>query len=591
MRFIAFSFLLSFLPVFCLAETTRVTVDDPGTLAAKIEGKKYSITDLAVTGKINGTDIRTLREMCGLDFDNYVTEGQLQRLDLSAADIVSGGDAYYRDEESGKEFFAKENTIGSHFFENCIALANLVLPASVNAIDERAFMGCFLEQIDVPQENAAFTSQNGGLYTHDLSELIIFAVAMPLPDNGTLAFPEGLVKIRPYACCFLPATVIRFPSTLTTLEAFAFYNASALTEFNIPAKLENLSSTSFMSCPQLATVTIDNANPYLSVQNNVVFDKNKTQLLLYPGGMSDKTYEVPSTVTQIGECAFYYNQNIEHVDIGSNVKEIGNSAFANCSSLQDISIPNSIKRLNDFTFQGCSSLSSVSLPDEMESLGAWTFDGTALTEFSFPSGITELGDGLFFDCAGITEFKLPDTIEKIGESVFYQCYSAKSINIPAAVKSIGAYAFMSCSSLAGRVEIPEGITELHYATFMWDSQISELALPSSLQNVGDFALVGLSALQKLESKAVTPPACGVEVFFRTPESAMLFVPAEAVETYKSASPWNIFNIQAFSGISDVIDNADVPQRIYGLDGLPKATARGFSIIVGKDGKSRKVIVK
>lgn len=78
----------------------EVKVETAGTLSTIItEGAKYKITDLTITGKLNGDDIRYLREMAGADFRGNTTQGQLSAIDLSNATIVEGGNYYYRDDK------------------------------------------------------------------------------------------------------------------------------------------------------------------------------------------------------------------------------------------------------------------------------------------------------------------------------------------------------------------------------------------------------------------------------------------------------------------------------------------------------------
>ncbi len=72
-----------------------VSVRQPGTLPDVIgDARKYALTNLAVEGALNGTDLRYLREMAGSDFQQQPTEGRLRRLDLSKATFVPGGTPY-----------------------------------------------------------------------------------------------------------------------------------------------------------------------------------------------------------------------------------------------------------------------------------------------------------------------------------------------------------------------------------------------------------------------------------------------------------------------------------------------------------------
>ncbi len=67
------------------AGTAKIHLDAPGTLEQQLGEDYGNIKELILTGELNGTDFKFLREHM-LD---------LEGLDLSEARIVSGGDSYY----------------------------------------------------------------------------------------------------------------------------------------------------------------------------------------------------------------------------------------------------------------------------------------------------------------------------------------------------------------------------------------------------------------------------------------------------------------------------------------------------------------
>ena len=109
------------------AQTTTLEVDNqyPGWLSSKIPFKdQASVQNLTVTGYINGTDAKFIKEL--------INNRQLLHLDLSDAHIVAGGEAYY---DSYK--ITEDNTIGSYMFTNDNykrRLTYLSLPKSVTKI-------------------------------------------------------------------------------------------------------------------------------------------------------------------------------------------------------------------------------------------------------------------------------------------------------------------------------------------------------------------------------------------------------------------------------------------------------------------------
>lgn len=113
------------------AQNTTLEVDNqyPGWLSSKIPFKdQASVQNLTVTGYINGTDVKFIREL--------INNRQLSHLDLSDANIVAGGEAYYVDPKVSYKIY-KDNTIGSYMFATGYnsKLTYLSLPKSVTKIN------------------------------------------------------------------------------------------------------------------------------------------------------------------------------------------------------------------------------------------------------------------------------------------------------------------------------------------------------------------------------------------------------------------------------------------------------------------------
>ena len=122
--------------------TTQVTIklDEAGTLPDRIgENQKYLITNLKIVGKINGTDLKFIREMAGCDFNREKTDGKLSILDLSEAKIVAGGDAYV---QYGDNRYTSNDDLGNYVFYDCSGLTSLTIPSGVTSIGSEAFQGC-----------------------------------------------------------------------------------------------------------------------------------------------------------------------------------------------------------------------------------------------------------------------------------------------------------------------------------------------------------------------------------------------------------------------------------------------------------------
>ena len=127
-----------------ITEQITIKLEKAGTLPESIpSSEKYKITNLKITGEINGTDLSMIREMAGRGSEDcYSTDGKLSVLDLSEAKIVKGGDYYYKGYHKYDYYYTSNDVIGSYAFQDCSGLTSLTLPAGITEIGDHAFYGC-----------------------------------------------------------------------------------------------------------------------------------------------------------------------------------------------------------------------------------------------------------------------------------------------------------------------------------------------------------------------------------------------------------------------------------------------------------------
>ena len=175
-------------------------------------------------------------------------------------------------------------------------------------------------------------------------------------------------------------TKVTIPSTVITIGETAFFG-TGISEIIIPEGVEVIGQQAFDACPNLISATLpaslielgnsafgsqnpsmqeinispDNQN-YCSV-DGVVFNKDMTKIIQYPIGRSASFYEIPDTVTTIGDGAFTEAGNLKKVVIPSGVTVIEDYAFC-LSGLESVTIPENIKYIGGWAFD-CMELSTI----------------------------------------------------------------------------------------------------------------------------------------------------------------------------------------------------------------------------------------
>lgn len=207
----------------------NITLEQPGTLPQKISASdKYQITNLKVKGDINGTDIKFIREMAGVSVMGKETDGELAYLDLSEAQIVSGGDCYYQDYSDNKHY-TSDDELGVGFFSKCKGLKAITLPGYLKSVGDFAFSGCSnLETLNLP--SGITTIGNNAFY--DCSSLT------------NLTLPSGLISIgdRAFERCNSLIS-LNLPSSLTTLGELVIAGCYGLTNLTLHSNLTDIEST------------------------------------------------------------------------------------------------------------------------------------------------------------------------------------------------------------------------------------------------------------------------------------------------------------------------------------------------------------
>lgn len=285
-----------------------------------------------------------------------------------------------------------------------------------------------------------------------------------------------------------------------------------LTSIKLPNSLIKIKDDAFNSMDTLKSLVIDRGAPNLNelgersfsgCSNIEELDLSNSKLTSIPEGAfayckNLKTIKLPSTITSIGDEAFYNCQsltNIEGLD-KCNLKSIGSAAFSNCKSLENLDFSQStFTNVPSKAFYGCSALAKITLPDTLTTIGGYAF----------------------YACYGMPQLDLSNTaLTTLENYALYQMRETTKLSLPDSISSIGTHAFsVSTSNGAVPTILPASLKDkVNYkdaATSPWlnrkvmftDENVKTIHFYGNGATIGDTEPMFVS-----EGSKVTLSSCG-----------------------------------------------------------------------------------
>ena len=178
-------------------------------------------------------------------------------------------------------------SIGEADFSHCTSLTSVTIPNNITSIGEGAFRGCRnLTSVTIPNS---------------------------VTSIGTSAFSD---------CRNL--TSVTIPNSVTKIGWYAFDECKRLGHITIPESVTEIGNGAFTSADY---ISVAEDNPDYTSIDGVLFNKDKTRLLQYPGGREDWEYVIPDGVTLIEELAFVVDSALTSIVIPKSVTRIEDRAL------------------------------------------------------------------------------------------------------------------------------------------------------------------------------------------------------------------------------------------------------------------------
>ena len=299
--------------------------------------------------------------------------------------VTSIGDAAFRGCSSLTSITIPNSVkdIGSWAFMYCRSITSVSIPSSVTNIGQSAFGSCSsLTSIEVATDNPSYCSVEGVLFNKEKNTIMQFpagkedqSYSIPATVNTIydrafvgcsnlidIMIPTSITKIGQCAFGSCAFTTIIIPYSVTNIGMSAFWNCGSLTSVTIPNSVTSIAICAFRGCRGLTSVTIPNS--VTSIGDGA---------FLGCSGLTSLT--IPNSVTSIGYEAFRGCSGLSSVVIGNRITGINNSVFIGCVGLVSVSIGNGVKIIQNELFKDCSELETISLGKSVKEIGAQAFSG------------------------------------------------------------------------------------------------------------------------------------------------------------------------------------------------------------------------
>ena len=211
---------------------------------------------------------------------------------------------------------------------------------------------------------------------------------------------------------------------------------------------------------------------------------------------------ISETVTNIGEYAFFYCENLTSVIMPDSIIEVGYMSFY-CCSITNIRLSNNLKYIRESAFDSLL-CTNINLPNGLEIIEDYAFYWSCLEQVNIPDSVIKLGSYAFYENYYLKEVVIGKGITEIEQATFEYCDSLEKITLHDNVVCIHEYAFGGTNfktigpwGSKSDFEIPPMITEIENGVFWQGFSVETIVIPNYITSIGDNAFSDSSMLQSV----------------------------------------------------------------------------------------------
>ena len=220
--------------------------------------------------------------------------------------------------------------IGKHTFYLCDRLKKIVLPKSLEKMENNPFSGC--SKLEIENHSKAYYIKDDVIY-----------------NNFKTAVVGTLNKIKSKQLILLDG--------IKTINRNSFWNCKGIEKIVFPKSLVDIGYNPFVGCSNIHFVS---KSPNYHVVDGVLYNSKMDKIICYPAWKAIGEVNILDSVITLERGAFSGCSDMTYINL-CNVNIINKSCFTNCSSLKYIYCSDLISYIGEWAFAYCTSLKKISI--------------------------------------------------------------------------------------------------------------------------------------------------------------------------------------------------------------------------------------
>ncbi len=334
-----------------------------------------------------------------------------------------------------------------------------------------------LTKITVDSKNKKFTSVNGVLFSKDKKTLLLY----PAQKGKNYTVPTGTIRIDDGAFFKSNITKIQLPTSLQEIGAKAF-SETKLKSLTIPSQVKKIEYA--FTDSSITHVYVDKGNKNFSSENGIVYNKNKTKMILWPEARAEKNLVFPNSLTELDLSMILKLEESNYLFIPDSLETITNTQKNQLSTL-NISEQNNNFKIKD----------GVLYSKDLTEIKLYPNQNT-ITNIVIPDTVKELDYNMFILDNTTTSIKLPKGLVSIRSTEAYKYNSLGFNNLKEVLISEENENFTSVDGILytknmatlqwypqnhknTEYTIPNTVTSAEYMQLIHTKNLVELNIPAS----------------------------------------------------------------------------------------------------------------